>query len=164
PALPHAWADRAQLESAVLNLAINAQDAMPDGGQLTISTSYAELDGAYQQDHPEVRPGSYVVIAVTDNGHGMPPEGRARVFEPFYTPKEVGKGSGLGLSMVYGFVKQSNGHVSIYSEVGLGTTIRLYLPIDPAMRDSVALPPAVAEKVHRGREWVMVVEDDPFVR
>ncbi|MGE0424970.1 MAG: PAS domain S-box protein [Reyranellaceae bacterium] len=161
--LPNAYADRAQLESAVLNLAINAQDAMPDGGQLTITTALFALDDAYQHDHPEVRPGNYVVIAVTDNGHGMPPDVRARVFEPFFTTKEVGKGSGLGLSMVYGFVKQSNGHVSIYSEVGLGTTIRLYLPIDPSMRDSVVVP-AAAEKIHHGREWVMVVEDDPFVR
>jgi PAS domain S-box-containing protein len=163
--VPAAYADRAQLESALLNLSINAQDAMPDGGRLTISTSLAELDAAYQRDHPEVRPGSYVVIAVTDDGHGMPPEIRARVFEPFFTTKEVGKGSGLGLSMVYGFIKQSNGHVSIYSEVGLGTTIRLYLPVDAAAAEVAAsVTPAVTEKMPGGKEWVLVVEDDHFVR
>jgi PAS domain S-box-containing protein len=164
PDLPKAFADRAQLESAMLNLAINAQDAMPDGGQLTITTSCAELDAAYQQDHPEVRAGTYVVIGVTDNGCGMPPDVRARVFEPFFTTKEVGKGSGLGLSMVYGFVKQSNGHVAVYSEFGLGTTIRLYLPIDPALRGSVVAPPVAPEMIYRGHERVLVVEDDPFVR
>ena len=163
PGVSNAYADRAQLESAVLNLAINAQDAMPDGGQLTITTGQAELDTAYQQDHPEVRPGSYVMISVTDDGHGMAPDVRARVFEPFFTTKEVGKGSGLGLSMVYGYVKQSGGHVSIYSEVGLGTTIRLYLPVDAATRAAVA-DASVQERLQIGREWVMVVEDDPTVR
>ncbi|MBX3501477.1 MAG: PAS domain S-box protein [Alphaproteobacteria bacterium] len=164
PALPQAFADRAQLESAMLNLAINAQDAMPDGGQLTITTALAELDEAYLQDHPEVRADTYVVIAVTDNGQGMSPEVRDHAFEPFFTTKEVGKGSGLGLSMVYGFVKQSNGHVSIYSEVGLGTTIRLYLPMDPAARAVTAAQPPATEAVERGRERVLVVEDDPHVR
>ena len=123
-----AFADRAQLESSVLNLALNAQDAMPDGGHLTLSTGVASLDDHYQSLHPEIEAGEYAMIAVTDDGVGMTAEVAARAFEPFYTTKEVGKGSGLGLSMVYGFAKQSNGHVSIYSEAGLGTTVRIYLP------------------------------------
>ena len=164
PGLPHSFADRAQLESAVLNLAINAQDAMPGGGYLTISTALAELDADYLADHPEVRADTYVVIAVTDNGQGMSPEVRDRAFEPFFTTKEVGKGSGLGLSMVYGFVKQSNGHVSIYSEIGLGTTIRLYLPMDPAARAVANTTPTVAQMPEQGRERVLIVEDDPHVR
>ena len=123
-----AFADRAQLESSVLNLALNAQDAMPDGGHLTLSTGVASLDDHYQGLHPEIAAGEYAMIAVTDDGVGMTAEVAARAFEPFYTTKEVGKGSGLGLSMVYGFAKQSNGHVSIYSEAGLGTTVRIYLP------------------------------------
>ena len=126
------FADRAQLEFAVLNLALNAQDAMPAGGHLTMSTDLASLDEPYRSLHPEVEPGEYALISVTDDGEGMSPEVVAHAFEPFYTTKDVGKGSGLGLSMVYGFVKQSNGHVAIYSEVGLGTTVRIYLPLAAA--------------------------------
>ena len=126
--LASAFADPAQLESAVLNLALNAQDAMVTGGRLTLTTSNAFLDDHYQSLHPEVSPGEYILVAVTDNGAGMPSDVVQRVFEPFFTTKEVGKGSGLGLSMVYGFIKQSNGHVSIYSEPGLGTTVRMYFP------------------------------------
>jgi PAS domain S-box-containing protein len=160
-----AYADSAQLESAVLNLAVNAQDAMPAGGRLTITTANASLDAHYQSLHPEVMPGEYVLIAVTDDGEGMSTEVIERVFEPFFTTKEVGKGSGLGLSMVYGFVKQSSGHVSIYSEPGLGTTVRIYLP------QAVAKVPQSPEQVRiddealpNGTESVLVVEDDPFVR
>jgi PAS domain S-box-containing protein len=160
-----AFADRAQLESSLLNLALNAQDAMPNGGHLTLSTSVASLDDEYQGQHPEIAPGEYAMIAVTDDGVGMTAEIAARAFEPFYTTKEVGKGSGLGLSMVYGFAKQSNGHVSIYSEVGLGTTLRIYLPhvagkgqkpADQISADEVSIP--------RGHETILVAEDDPFVR
>ncbi|CAN5555263.1 PAS domain-containing hybrid sensor histidine kinase/response regulator [soil metagenome] len=165
PDLAMAVADAGQLESAVLNLAVNAKDAMPRGGRLTISTANASLDDHYQRLHPEVAPGDYVLIAVTDDGEGMPKEVIDRAFEPFFTTKDVGKGSGLGLSMVYGFVKQSSGHVSIYSEPGLGTTVRVYLPQavskvprsgDPLQLEEAALP--------RGSETVLVVEDDPFVR
>ena len=160
-----AFADPAQLESALLNLALNAQDAMPSGGRITISTANASLDEQYRSTHPEVPTGDYVMVAVTDDGDGMPPEVLARAFEPFFTTKDVGKGSGLGLSMVYGFVKQSNGHVAIYSEVGLGTTVRIYLPVarSDASHEAVrteAEPPLATG----GGETVLVAEDDAFVR
>jgi PAS domain S-box-containing protein len=165
PNLPPAFADPVQLETAVLNLALNAQDAMPAGGRMTITTSAAPLDAHYQSLDTDVRPGEYVLISVTDNGEGIAKDILARVFEPFFTTKEVGKGSGLGLSMVYGFVKQSNGHVSIYSEPGLGTTVRMYLPQatagTSARPDQTRIEDAALPK---GKERVLVVEDDPFVR
>jgi PAS domain S-box-containing protein len=158
------YADIAQLESALLNLSINAQDAMPEGGELVFSASNLSLDSNYQSLHPEVVPGDYVVISVTDSGTGMSQETLASAFEPFYTTKDVGMGSGLGLSMVYGFVKQSRGHITIYSEIGLGTTIRMYLPAlpnaSPMPRTKSEDPPEMA----RGTEAVLVVEDDAFVR
>jgi len=163
PDLRAAFADPAQLESAILNLALNAQDAMSTGGRLSISTANALLDNREHNIHPDVRDGAYVVIAVTDNGEGMPKAVLARAFEPFFTTKEVGKGSGLGLSMVYGFAKQSNGHVSIYSEPGLGTTVRIYLPALAAEAKEAAAP-APQEIVPSGAETVLIVEDDPFVR
>jgi PAS domain S-box-containing protein len=159
-----AFADRAQLESAVLNLALNAQDAMPAGGQLTVSTGLASLDEHYKSLHPDIEPGEYALIAVTDNGEGMRPEVAARAFEPFFTTKEVGKGSGLGLSMVYGFVKQSNGHVSIYSEPGLGTTVRIYLPHAGANAQRSPEIPDDEVSIPRGHETILIAEDDPFVR
>jgi PAS domain S-box-containing protein len=160
-----AFADRAQLESSVLNLALNAQDAMPNGGHLTLSTGVASLDDPYQSLHPEIEAGEYAVIAVTDDGVGMAAEVAARAFEPFYTTKEVGKGSGLGLSMVYGFAKQSNGHVSIYSELGLGTTVRIYLPhVATSGRKPSDQIPADEPLIPRGHETILVAEDDPFVR
>jgi PAS domain S-box-containing protein len=163
--LAKAFADPGQLESAILNLALNARDAMPLGGHLTITINNASLDKCYQDDHPEVRAGDYVMIAVTDDGEGMSPEIRERVFEPFFTTKEVGKGSGLGLSMVYGFVKQSNGHVAIYSEPRLGTTVRLYLPAAISVRTEQQPPkPVIDLATLRGVETVLVAEDDPFVR
>ena len=162
-----AYADAGQLESAILNLAINARDAMPDGGSLTVATSNVSLDRGYHQGHPEVKPGQYVMVSVTDDGQGMPPDVLERVFEPFFTTKEVGKGSGLGLSMVYGFVKQSNGHVTIYSEPGLGTTVRIYLPASSSSpAASEPLKHAVVEHASRSSRalTVLVAEDDPFVR
>ncbi|WP_209428267.1 PAS domain S-box protein [Pararhodobacter sp. SW119] len=157
--------DPAQIEAALLNLCLNAQDAMPDGGNLSLSTANITLDSSYRERNLEVPPGDYAVIAVTDTGEGMPPDVLARVFEPFFTTKEVGKGSGLGLSMVYGFVKQSGGHVSIYSEPGLGTTVRIYLPTAEGHR---AAPSAQADRPGilpaRNNETVLIVEDDPMVR
>ena len=161
----YAYADPAQLESALLNLAINAQDAMPEGGTLSVSATNIRLDETYRESNLEVRPGAYIVIAVTDTGVGMSAETRAHAFEPFFTSKEVGKGSGLGLSMVYGFVKQSGGHVSLYSEPGLGTTVRLYIPADPAPVAETSTPaPARRTGLRGGKETILVVEDDEFVR
>jgi len=159
-----AFADPAQLESAILNLAINAQDAMPNGGTLTVATANMPLDEHYQDRNPDVRPGHYVSIVATDDGEGMTPDVLERVFEPFFTTKEVGKGSGLGLSMVYGFVKQSNGHVSIYSEPGLGTTVRIYLPASEHGVSEAVGPASSTAATPAGSEVVLVAEDDEFVR
>ena len=120
--------DPSQFESSILNLAINARDAMPTGGLLTIETQLVYLDHEYAEKHPEVVPGHHVMVAVSDTGTGMPPDLLEKVFHPFFTTKENGKGTGLGLSMVYGFIKQSGGHISIYSEVGHGTSVKMYLP------------------------------------
>jgi len=156
-------ADLSELENVLLNLAVNARDAMPDGGKLTIETSNGYLDEAYAARHGEVSPGQYVLISVTDTGVGMDEKVLARVFEPFFTTKEEGKGSGLGLSQVYGFVKQSGGHVKLYSERGRGTTVKLYLPRfygdlhDPVLHNFSSAPVAAGETV-------LVVEDDRDVR
>jgi PAS domain S-box-containing protein len=158
-----ARADPGQVENALLNLAINARDAMPDGGQLVIEAANATLGDDYESGRVDAPPGDYVALAVTDTGTGMPPEVMERVFEPFFTTKEVGEGSGLGLSMVYGFVRQSGGQVTIESELGRGTTVRLYLP---RAEEDVTL---AAEMTRRGQhksrgETILVVEDDPEVR
>jgi signal transduction histidine kinase/CHASE3 domain sensor protein/CheY-like chemotaxis protein len=153
--------DPSQLANSVLNMAINARDAMPGGGKLLLETRNVVLDEAYAAANPEVLPGPYVMLAVSDSGTGMSKEVQDRVFEPFFTTKEVGEGSGLGMSMVYGFVKQSGGYIRIYSEEGHGTTIKLYLP--PARRQTEAAAPAAAPLL-RGWETIMVVEDDPLVR
>jgi signal transduction histidine kinase/ActR/RegA family two-component response regulator len=157
-----AFIDPNHLATALLNLAVNARDAMPEGGRLTLETGNVCLDGAYAASHPDVTPGHYVMVAVSDTGNGIPEAIRERVFEPFFTTKETGKGTGLGLSMVYGFVKQSNGHVKICSEGGHGTTVRLYLP-----RATEARPwsePQVTVERSGGSETILVVEDDPLVR
>ncbi|WP_342738988.1 ATP-binding protein [Bradyrhizobium sp. B117] len=155
--------DPAELEAAIINLAVNARDAMPNGGRLTIETSNAHIDEAYVAAHSEVVPGQYVAIAVTDTGVGMEPKTIAQAFEPFFTTKAVGKGTGLGLSQVYGFVKQSGGHVKIYSEIGQGTTVKLYLPriaAEGLREDSDSLPsPEGAQE-----ETILVLEDDEDVR
>ena len=157
--------DSAQLESALLNLVINARDAMPDGGQLTIEVANRQLDAAYAATQTELAPGDYVAVRVSDNGAGMPSSVTARVFEPFYTTKPIGQGTGLGLSMVFGFVKQAGGHVRIHSEVGRGTTVTLYLPRDVSEADAVpaAPPPAPTGHAYRGAH-ILVVEDEPPVR
>ncbi|MDP3077992.1 ATP-binding protein [Bradyrhizobium sp.] len=154
--------DPSQLSNAVLNLALNARDAMPDGGKLTIETCNVVLDEEYARTNGDVSAGNYVLVAVTDSGHGIPAAILNNVFEPFFTTKEVDKGSGLGLSMVYGFVKQSSGHIKIYSEEGHGTTVRIYLP----QASGVALPDeqAVAPGMIGGDETILVVEDDHLVR
>jgi len=156
-------ADPAQLESALLNLAVNARDAMPGGGRLTVATRRVELDADYANLRADVTPGIYEAISVTDTGAGMPPEIAARAFEPFYTTKGIGKGSGLGLSMVYGFAKQSGGHATIYSEPGRGTTVTIYLPRHRP--DQRAVAGAVASEVHaRGvGQSILVVDDNPDI-
>ncbi|HYZ22529.1 MAG TPA: PAS-domain containing protein [Rhodopila sp.] len=159
------FADPHQLENALLNLAINARDAMPHGGKVTIETANSYLDESYAAAHEEVAPGQYVLIAVTDRGIGMSAEDAARAFEPFFTTKGVGKGSGLGLSQVFGFVKQSNGHVKIYSELGHGTAVKIYLPrVQEAAAGAVTetMEPAPVPAA-TGRETVLVVEDDADV-
>lgn len=155
--------DPGQLEVAMLNLVINARDAMPKGGKLTLETGNSHLDESYAAHHDEVKPGQYVMISVSDTGSGMTPETLARAFEPFYTTKEVGKGSGLGLSMVFGFVKQSGGHVKIYSEPEHGTSVKLYFPRTRAAQD-VGADMVSRETIMRGSEHILVVEDDDMVR
>ena len=160
-----AFADTGQLENAVLNLCVNGRDAMPDGGKLTIEAANAHLDDRYAADHNEVEPGQYVMISVTDSGTGMPAEVIERAFDPFYTTKGVGKGTGLGLSQVFGFVKQSGGHVKIYSEIGVGTTVKLYLPRHFGAAASVEEGKAYAELPRaRPDEIILVVEDEDRVR
>jgi CheY-like chemotaxis protein len=143
-------------------LALNARDAMPYGGKLMLETCDAYLDEAYARANRDVRPGQYVMVAVTDTGRGIPAAIRDKVFEPFFTTKGPGKGTGLGLSMVYGFVKQSGGHIKVYSEEGQGTTIKIYLP--PARETDQVLEIAPATPVEGGQETILVVEDDAFVR
>ena len=161
--LCNALADPGQVENALLNLAINARDAMPEGGKLTIECSNARLDETHVAENPETDVGDYVVLAVSDEGTGMTPRVLGHAFEPFFTTKDVGKGSGLGLSMVYGFAKQSGGHATIDSEEGQGTTVKLYLP----RAEQAFLPPAkvLDGQAPSGRgELVLVVEDDRDVR
>jgi CheY-like chemotaxis protein len=156
-------ADPHQLESSIVNIAINARDAMPDGGKLTIETENVYLDEAYCRENAEVTAGQYVMIAITDQGGGMAPQVAARAFDPFFTTKPAGKGTGLGLSQVYGFIKQSAGHIKIYSEIGTGTTVKIYLPRLYRQTEEVkraALKPAGGD----AGEIVLVVEDDPLMR
>ena len=158
-----ALVDPSQLSTALLNLAVNARDAMPGGGKLTLETGNVVLDEAYASYNPDVLPGPYVLIAVSDTGVGIPLTIRDKVFEPFFTTKDVGRGTGLGLSMVYGFVKQSNGHIKIYSEEGHGTAIKLYLPRAGKSAEPRA-DPVVPAPLAFGTESVLVVEDDDLVR
>ena len=155
-------ADPYQMENAILNLAINARDAMPEGGKLTLEVGNAYLDDSYASQHADVMPGQYVMLAVSDTGAGMMPEVMSRVFEPFFTTKAEGKGTGLGLAQAYGFVKQSGGHIKIYSELGEGTTVKIYLPRTRRAQDSAEIAGNLG--VEGGSEHILVVEDDEGVR
>lgn len=162
-----ALVDASQLQNAILNLTLNARDAMPRGGRLSIEISRVKLDVDYAQMYAHVRTGDYVLISVTDTGEGMSSEVKQRAFEPFYTTKGVGSGTGLGLSMVYGFVKQSGGHIQLYSETGQGTSVRIFLPVIQYAGDatSVAGAPAPEKRaLPGGSEVILAVEDDPRVR
>jgi PAS domain S-box-containing protein len=154
--------DANQFENALLNLCINARDAMPDGGKLIVETANTVLDERYTREHPELEPGDYIVLSVTDTGSGMAPSTIEKVFEPFFTTKPVGQGTGLGLSMIYGFARQSGGHVRIYSELGQGTTVKLFVPrfVGEAAQENVRS----VEAPRGAGETVMIVEDDPSVR
>ena len=165
-ATPNLWAvnvDRAQVETSLINLCINARDAMPEGGRLTIETRNVTLDREYVlQQEDEIAAGDYVMLSVTDTGSGMPSDIMKRAFEPFFTTKEVGKGTGLGLSMVYGFIRQSNGHIKIYSEEGHGTSVKMHFPRSAAV---VPAPTPVRSKPPAGgSERILVVEDEEAVR
>jgi CheY-like chemotaxis protein len=156
-------ADASEMEATLLNLALNARDAMPEGGKLTIETTNAYLDEEYCRQHEGITPGQYVLIAMTDSGAGMSAETIDRAFEPFFTTKEAGKGTGLGLSQVYGFIKQSDGHVKIYSEPGEGTTIKLYLPRHEGDETATSADENM-DSERGGGETILIVEDDDGVR
>jgi signal transduction histidine kinase len=156
--------DPSQIEDALLNLAINARDAMPDGGDITIETANMELDGNYALLHAGAVPGDYVALSVTDTGSGMTPEVIEHATEPFFSTKKPGEGTGLGLSMIYGFCKQSGGHMSIYSEVGVGTTVRLYLPRSHDGAPAAAAEPVEAVRMPGGTESILIVDDNVELR
>ena len=162
PATGAVRADSGQLDQIIVNLVVNARDALPGGGRITVETRNVDFDEAYAIEHFEVKPGSYVMVAVSDNGHGMDRETRRHVFEPFFTTKEAGKGTGLGLSTIYGIVRQAAGHIWLYSEPGHGTTFKVYLPrlADPAGAPAQVLSPET--KTHAG--VVLLAEDEPSVR
>jgi len=163
PELGLVKADPSQIEQVIMNLVINARDAMPKGGRLTIETRNTNLDQSYVRRHVDVEPGPYVLLATSDTGHGMAPETRDRIFEPFFTTKEQGKGTGLGLATVHGIIKQSGGHIWVYSEPDQGTAFKIYLPqveeTDASVRSSHVMIPSA-----EGSEIILLVEDEDLVR
>jgi CheY-like chemotaxis protein len=156
-------ADAGQIEQVIMNLAMNARDAMPNGGKLTLETANVAFDQEHVGRDPELKPGDYVMLAITDTGTGMSAEVKARAFEPFFTTKDVGQGTGLGLSTCYGIIKQSGGHISVYSEPGRGTTFKIYLP-PVESQTKIPLPRLDSPDLPRGTETILLVEDDPALR
>jgi PAS domain S-box-containing protein len=160
----HVLGDPGQIEQAVINLAVNARDAMPDGGRLLLASARETIDEAFARSHPPMPAGQYIVLRVSDSGHGMPQETQARIFEPFFTTKDVGKGTGLGLSMVYGTLKQIGGFIFVDSEVNRGTTFHLYFPAAASREADVANAPAPGRSERHGHETLLIAEDEPSVR
>src|ERR1017187_9975956 len=156
-------ADAGQIEQVIMNLAMNARDAMSNGGKLTLETANVSFDQERVGRDPELKPGDYVMLAITDTGTGMSAEVKARVFEPFFTTKGVGQGTGLGLSTCYGIIKQRGGHISVYSEPARGTTLQIYLPqVEPEIK--LPMPFKASADLPRGTETILLVEDDPALR
>jgi CheY-like chemotaxis protein len=163
PGLKAIKADAGQIEQVILNIAMNAADAMPNGGRFTVETANLELDSEYAIAIPELKPGSYVMLALSDTGSGMTEEIKSRAFDPFFTTKDVGKGTGLGLATCHGIVKQSQGHISIYSETARGTTVKIYLPQAETLKTSSPRS-VLPTQLPRGTETILMVEDDPALR